>query len=94
MFRRKSKRSDFGAAGQSEKNWKFSAADVKERKCWDDYQSAYEKMIGTRLRACAVGGRAGGQQVVQPAAGGGYRRGCAIGDESGVSKVSEENWRS
>jgi PPK2 family polyphosphate:nucleotide phosphotransferase len=28
-----------------EKNWKFSAADVKERKCWNDYQSAYEKMI-------------------------------------------------
>src|SRR5216684_7942354 len=28
-----------------EQNWKFSAADVKERKYWDDYQSAYEKMI-------------------------------------------------
>jgi PPK2 family polyphosphate:nucleotide phosphotransferase len=28
-----------------EKNWKFSAADVKERKYWDDYQRAYEKMI-------------------------------------------------
>jgi PPK2 family polyphosphate:nucleotide phosphotransferase len=28
-----------------EKNWKFSAADVKERKYWDEYQSAYEKMI-------------------------------------------------
>jgi len=28
-----------------EKNWKFSAADVRERKYWDDYQSAYEKMI-------------------------------------------------
>jgi len=28
-----------------EKNWKFSPADVQERKCWDDYQSAYEKMI-------------------------------------------------
>jgi len=28
-----------------EKNWKFSAADVKERKYWNDYQSAYEKMI-------------------------------------------------
>jgi PPK2 family polyphosphate:nucleotide phosphotransferase len=28
-----------------EKNWKFSAADVKERKCWDDYQNAYEDMI-------------------------------------------------
>jgi len=27
------------------KNWKFSPADVQERKCWDDYQSAYEKMI-------------------------------------------------
>ncbi len=28
-----------------EKNWKFSVSDVKERKCWDDYQDAYEKMI-------------------------------------------------
>jgi PPK2 family polyphosphate:nucleotide phosphotransferase len=28
-----------------DKNWKFSAADVKERKYWNDYQSAYEKMI-------------------------------------------------
>jgi PPK2 family polyphosphate:nucleotide phosphotransferase len=29
----------------SEKNWKFSLADVKERNCWDDYQSAYEDAI-------------------------------------------------
>jgi len=28
-----------------EKNWKFSAADVKERKYWNEYQEAYEKMI-------------------------------------------------
>jgi len=28
-----------------EKNWKFSAADVAERKCWDDYMKAYEEMI-------------------------------------------------
>ena len=28
-----------------EKNWKFSLADVKERKCWDAYQEAYEDMI-------------------------------------------------
>ena len=28
-----------------EKNWKFSAADVRERECWDDYQTAYEDMI-------------------------------------------------
>jgi PPK2 family polyphosphate:nucleotide phosphotransferase len=28
-----------------EKYWKFSAADLKERKYWDEYQDAYEKMI-------------------------------------------------
>jgi PPK2 family polyphosphate:nucleotide phosphotransferase len=27
------------------KNWKFSAADIRERKYWDDYMEAYEKMI-------------------------------------------------
>ncbi len=31
---------------EPEKNWKFSAADVRERECWDDYQKAYEEMIG------------------------------------------------
>jgi polyphosphate kinase 2 (PPK2 family) len=30
---------------QPEKNWKFSAADIHERKYWDDYQNAYEDMI-------------------------------------------------
>jgi len=30
---------------QPEKNWKFSAADIRERACWDDYQTAYEEMI-------------------------------------------------
>lgn len=28
-----------------EKNWKFSTADIKERKLWDDYQKAYEDAI-------------------------------------------------
>ena len=28
-----------------QKNWKFSAADIKERECWDDYMKAYEKAI-------------------------------------------------
>ncbi|HNV01758.1 MAG TPA: polyphosphate kinase 2 family protein [Vicinamibacterales bacterium] len=28
-----------------EKNWKFSAADVKERERWDDYMAAYEDTI-------------------------------------------------
>ncbi len=30
---------------QPEKNWKFSAADVKERRFWKDYMSAYEEAI-------------------------------------------------
>ncbi len=33
-----------------EKNWKFSAADLAERKYWDDYQDAYE----TALRATST----------------------------------------
>ena len=28
-----------------EKNWKFSAADIRERRYWDQYQTAYEKAI-------------------------------------------------
>jgi len=28
-----------------DKNWKFSAADIKEREFWPDYQQAYEEMI-------------------------------------------------
>jgi PPK2 family polyphosphate:nucleotide phosphotransferase len=28
-----------------EKNWKFSAADVRERKYWDQYREAYEAML-------------------------------------------------
>jgi PPK2 family polyphosphate:nucleotide phosphotransferase len=30
---------------EPEKNWKFSAADVAERRHWDDYQDAYERAI-------------------------------------------------
>jgi PPK2 family polyphosphate:nucleotide phosphotransferase len=30
---------------EPEKNWKFSAADIHERKYWDNYQDAYEEMI-------------------------------------------------
>jgi len=31
---------------EPEKNWKFSASDVKERKFWDDYMQAFEEAIG------------------------------------------------
>ena len=30
---------------EPEKNWKFSAGDIHERKYWDDYQDAFEDMI-------------------------------------------------
>jgi PPK2 family polyphosphate:nucleotide phosphotransferase len=30
---------------EPQKNWKFSAADIRERACWDDYMAAYEDMI-------------------------------------------------
>ena len=30
---------------EPEKNWKFSAGDVHERKYWAEYQKAYEEMI-------------------------------------------------
>jgi polyphosphate kinase 2 (PPK2 family) len=30
---------------EPEKNWKFSLADVEERKHWDGYTAAYEDMI-------------------------------------------------
>ena len=30
---------------EPEKNWKFSAADLRERDCWDGYMEAYEDMI-------------------------------------------------
>jgi PPK2 family polyphosphate:nucleotide phosphotransferase len=31
---------------EPEKNWKFALGDVKERSHWDDYQKAYEDMLG------------------------------------------------
>ena len=30
---------------QSDKNWKYSSADVKEREHWDEYMKAYEELI-------------------------------------------------
>jgi PPK2 family polyphosphate:nucleotide phosphotransferase len=28
-----------------EKNWKFSPSDIRERRCWDEYQRAFEDML-------------------------------------------------
>jgi polyphosphate kinase 2 (PPK2 family) len=30
---------------EPEKNWKFSASDLADRGCWDDYMAAYEQAI-------------------------------------------------
>lgn len=30
---------------EPDKNWKFSAADIRERACWDAYMDAYEEMF-------------------------------------------------
>jgi PPK2 family polyphosphate:nucleotide phosphotransferase len=35
------------------KNWKFNAADIEERKCWDDYMKAYEKCLAATSTAHA-----------------------------------------
>ncbi len=38
---------------ESEKNWKFSAGDVKERGHWDEYMHAYEESINATSRPWA-----------------------------------------
>ncbi|MGH8458067.1 MAG: PPK2 family polyphosphate kinase [Nevskiales bacterium] len=38
---------------EPEKNWKFNAADVKEREHWKDYMNAYEEMLNETSRPWA-----------------------------------------
>lgn len=45
LSRKEQKRRFLARLDEPEKNWKFSAADIHERKYWDDYQKAYEMMI-------------------------------------------------
>jgi len=40
------KRRFLARLSEPEKNWKFQAGDVKERALWDEYQRAYEDMLG------------------------------------------------
>ena len=42
VSKKEQKRRFLARLDQPEKNWKFSAADIRERKYWDDYQKAYE----------------------------------------------------
>jgi PPK2 family polyphosphate:nucleotide phosphotransferase len=45
VSKKEQKRRFLARLDEPEKNWKFSAADIRERQCWDDYQKAYEEMI-------------------------------------------------
>ena len=45
VSKKEQKRRFLDRLNEPEKNWKFSAGDIHERKCWDDYQDAYEDMI-------------------------------------------------
>jgi PPK2 family polyphosphate:nucleotide phosphotransferase len=45
VSRKEQKKRFLDRLDQPDKHWKFSAADVGERRHWDDYQSAYEDMI-------------------------------------------------
>jgi PPK2 family polyphosphate:nucleotide phosphotransferase len=45
LSRKEQKRRFLDRLDHPEKNWKFSAADIKERGFWDDYMEAYEDVI-------------------------------------------------
>jgi PPK2 family polyphosphate:nucleotide phosphotransferase len=45
LSKKEQKRRFLARLDQPEKNWKFSAADIHERECWDDYMNAYQEMI-------------------------------------------------
>jgi len=45
VSKKEQKRRFMARLDQPEKNWKFSAADIRERACWDNYMAAYEDLI-------------------------------------------------
>ena len=45
VSKKEQKRRFLSRLEESDKNWKFSANDAKERACWDAYMKAYEDMI-------------------------------------------------
>jgi PPK2 family polyphosphate:nucleotide phosphotransferase len=47
VSKKEQKRRFLARLEEPEKNWKFSAADIRERAHWDDYQTAYEEMISS-----------------------------------------------
>ena len=45
VSKKEQKRRFLARLAEPEKNWKFSADDVRERECWDEYMKAYEDTI-------------------------------------------------
>jgi len=45
LSKEEQKRRFLARLDELEKNWKFSAADIRERQFWDDYHQSYEEMI-------------------------------------------------
>jgi PPK2 family polyphosphate:nucleotide phosphotransferase len=45
VSKKEQKRRFLARLDEPEKNWKFSAADIRERSFWDDYMEAYQDMI-------------------------------------------------
>ncbi|MGB9506247.1 MAG: hypothetical protein WBQ91_08650, partial [Candidatus Acidiferrum sp.] len=45
LSKKEQKRRFLERLDNKDKHWKFSLADLKERKYWDEYQDEYEKMI-------------------------------------------------
>jgi PPK2 family polyphosphate:nucleotide phosphotransferase len=45
VSKKEQKRRFLARLEEPEKNWKFSAADIRERAWWDEYQEAYEDMV-------------------------------------------------
>jgi PPK2 family polyphosphate:nucleotide phosphotransferase len=45
VSRREQARRFLSRIDHPEKNWKFSASDVRERRYWDDYQRAFDEML-------------------------------------------------
>jgi PPK2 family polyphosphate:nucleotide phosphotransferase len=45
LSKKEQKRRFLARLEEPKKNWKFSADDIRERECWEDYEEAYEQMI-------------------------------------------------
>ena len=84
---------------EPDKNWKFSAADVEERRFWDDYQRAFSEMLSQHEhRVGAVARDPRRPQVVRAARRLGRHRGRADGDRPRSSRrratrTAPRSWR-